>query len=56
MKLKSLIRSRRFWVAVAGLLIVVSDELGLGLTNEQVIGGTCVAAGWILCDSLRKTE
>ena len=35
-KLKNLVNSRRFWVAVAGVVVAVSDALGLGLSAEMV--------------------
>jgi hypothetical protein len=54
-KLRSLVKSRRFWVAVATLVLVVTDGLGLGLTSEQVIGATVLAGSWIVGDTLRET-
>jgi len=55
LKLKSLIRSRRFWMAVLAAVAVAAQE-GLGLDENQVltIGGIVVA--WILGDTLRRTE
>ena len=35
-KLQTLVKSRRFWVAVAGVVAVTSDALGLGLSEEMV--------------------
>jgi len=54
-KLKSLLRSRRFWIAVLGMVAVVAHE-GFGLDESQVltIGGIVVA--WIIGDTLRRTE
>jgi hypothetical protein len=54
-KLKSLIKSRRFWLAVLGVAAVVASD-GFGLDHSQVmtIGGIVVA--WIVGDAVRKTE
>ena len=56
-KVKSLIRSRRFWVGVAGMLVICADSLlGEGTVNpETVLTVTLLAAAWILGDSLRET-
>ena len=53
-KLKALLHSRRFWMAVLGTVAVVAHE-GFGLDEKQVltIGGIVVA--WIIGDALRRT-
>lgn len=56
MKIKSLLSSRRFWVAVAGVVAVVSDGLGWGLTEEQTLALALMVATWIGADTYRKTE
>tara|TARA_R110000824_G_scaffold20149_11_gene76534 strand:+ start:4801 stop:4974 length:174 start_codon:yes stop_codon:yes gene_type:complete len=52
-KVKSLVGSRRFWVAVGGVLFVVFDGLGIGLSAEQINHVVLVAGAWIVGDSLR---
>ncbi len=54
-KLKALVRSRRFWMAILGAVAVVAHE-GFGLDENQVmtIGGIVVA--WIIGDTFRRTE
>lgn len=55
-KLKALVRSRRFWVSVASLLFVVTDQFGFGLDQETVTMLVLSSAAWVVGDSLRKTE
>lgn len=55
-KLGSLLKSRRFWVAAAGLTAVVAAEaFGIELDTEQLVSIATIVVGWILGDSLRKT-
>ena len=56
-KVKSLIRSRRFWVGVAGMIVICADSLlGEGTINpESVQTVTLLAAAWLVGDSLRET-
>lgn len=55
-KLKNLVSSRRFWVAIAGVVIAVSDALGLGLSAEMVTNLVVVGASWIVGESLRSSD
>jgi uncharacterized membrane protein len=57
-KLKDMAKSRRFWVAVAGLVVVFADSLlGEGTVNPQTVTSvTLMAAAWIVGDSLRVTK
>ena len=55
-KLKNLVSSRRFWVAVAGVVAVVSDSLGLNLSPEMVTNFVIIGASWIVGESLRSSE
>ena len=55
-KLKNLVKSRRFWVAIAGVVIAVSDALGLGLSPEIVTILVVVGASWIVGESLRSSD
>ena len=54
-KLQTLVKSRRFWAAVGGVLaVVLQDTIGLdeGTTNSIVALGVA----WIFGDSIRVTE
>ena len=55
-KIKNLVKSRRFWVAIAGVVIAVSDALGLGLSPEMVTNLVVVGASWIVGESLRSSD
>ena len=56
-KLKALVQSRRFWVAIAGVATVVTQSLGVTqLTQDQIEYVVILAASWIVGDSIRKTE
>jgi hypothetical protein len=57
-KLSALFKSRRFWIGVAGVVIVCADALfGEGTVNPDVVTNvTLLAAAWIVGDSLRVTE
>lgn len=56
-KLKALTQSRRFWVAVAGIITVMGNDLGLfNLTQDQVTNVVLLCASWVVGDSIRKTE
>lgn len=56
-KLKALVQSRRFWVAVAGIITVMGNDLGLfNLTQDQVTNVVLLCASWVVGDSIRKTE
>lgn len=56
-KLKALVQSRRFWVAVAGIITVMGNDLGLfNLSQDQVTNVVLLCASWVVGDSIRKTE
>jgi len=56
-KLQTLLSSRRFLVAAAGLAAVLSEQLfGVKLTEEQIMAIMTIASAWVVGDSLRKTE
>jgi len=57
-KLKAMFQSRRFWVALAGLVIVCADTLmGEGTLDPVMVTNVVLIAGaWIVGDSLRLTE
>jgi len=54
-KIKSLYRSRRFWIAVGGVVAVcLQDVIGIDAGTANSIVALGVA--WIVGDSLRVTE
>ena len=57
-KLRTMVKSRRFWVGVAGLAVICADSLlGEGTVNpDTVTSVVLLAAAWIVGDSLRVTE
>ena len=57
-KAKAVLRSRRFWVGVAGVVVVFADGIfGEGtFAPETVQSVVLLAAAWIVGDSLRLTE
>ena len=57
-KFSALLKSRRFWVGIAGLAIICADALlGEGTVNPDVVTNVTLSAGaWIVGDSLRVTE
>ena len=52
-KLLALFKSRRFWAALAGIVVVVTDTFGVSAeaTNEIVM----LLMAWIVGDSVNKT-
>jgi hypothetical protein len=56
-KIQALLQSRRFWVALAGIVAVTTESLGITtLTPEQVQNIVLLCASWVVGDSIRKTE
>jgi hypothetical protein len=56
-KIQALLQSRRFWVAVAGIIAVTTESLGVTtLSSDQIQNIVLLCASWILGDSVRKTE
>ena len=55
-KLQGLIKSRRFWVAVAGIAVTFSDTFGLGLEPDTMQHVVLLLGAWIVGDSLRSAE
>jgi hypothetical protein len=57
-KLKAMLKSRRFWVGIAGVVVICADSLlGEGTVNPETVQSVVLlAAAWIVGDSLRLTE
>jgi hypothetical protein len=56
-KIQALFQSRRFWVAVAGIVAVTTESLGVTtLNSDQIQNIVLLCASWIVGDSVRKTE
>jgi len=55
-KLKNLIKSRRFWVAVAGVIAVTAQALGFEVSSEVVTNVVIIGASWIVGESLRSSD
>ncbi len=58
-KFQSLVRSRRFWAAVAGVVVVVAkDQIPLiqGFSDEQITNAVLMLGAWIVGESLRSSE
>lgn len=55
-KVKSLVTSRRFWVAAVGLAAVVSsDVFGVTLDTDQLVAVAGIVMAWIVGDTFRET-
>ena len=54
-KVQALFKSRRFWIAVGGVVFVAFDGLGLGLTEGQTTNLVIVLGSWVVGDSIRST-
>lgn len=54
-KAVSLISSRRFLLALAGVAAVAFNET-LGISEEQVMQVSGIVISWIIGDSVRKTQ
>ena len=54
-KLALLLKSRRFRVAVGGVLVTTTNIFGLNLDPDQVNNIVLLGGAWIVGDSLRVT-
>ena len=54
-KVKALLSSRRWWVAVAAGIVAAGDHLGLPMNPDTVQWLVLLAGSWIVGDSLRET-
>ena len=54
-KLALLLKSRRFWVAVGGVVVTTTNIFGLDLNPEQVHNIVLIGGAWSVGDSLRSS-
>ena len=54
-KLKALVKSRRFWVAVGGVVTVLLQDT-IGIPEETANTVVAIGIAWNVGDSLRTTE
>jgi len=54
-KLKTLVKSRRFWVAIGTVVVVVLKDM-LGIPEDAANTFVAVGITWIVGDSIRATE
>ena len=56
-KLKSLVKSRRFWASAVGLAAVVASDLfGVELNQDQHFGVGTIVVAWVIGDTVRETK
>ena len=54
-KIGALFHSRRFWLAIGGVVFTLFDGLGLGFTHDQINHLVMLGGAWIVGDSLRQS-
>ena len=54
-KITPLLKSRRFWVAIAGVVVTTTNILGFDLNPDQVNNIVLLGGAWIVGDSLRSS-
>lgn len=54
-KLISLVKSRRFWAAVGGAVVIALQDV-IGIDEQTANGLVALVIAWIVGDSLTKTE
>jgi len=54
-KIRALLRSRRVWATIAGILTALFRD-ALGLSSETVMEIMGMAGLWVIGDSYRRTE
>lgn len=56
-KIKNLLKSRRFWAVMSGLIVITTKELGIAdLDETQVQNIATLVAAWVLGESLRSSD
>lgn len=55
--LKDLVRSRRFWVAIGGLAVVVlKDRLPFDVPEDRLVEISVLIGSWLVGESLRSSS
>lgn len=54
-KINTMFKSRRFWVAVSGVIVIVAQDV-IGLSQAQAEPIIAILIAWIVGDSLEKTK
>lgn len=56
-KLQSLVKSRRFWAAVSGLIVIIAQEMGIAnLNSDNIQNIVFLIISWITSESIRSSE
>lgn len=56
-KIQSLLKSRRFWLALSGIIVAVSQDLGITTLSADQIQNICMMLGsLVLGESIRSSE
>ena len=55
-KLEAVFHSRRVLLAIAGIVVSLSEEFGVSIPAETIQQIVLMFAAWIIGDSVRKTE
>ena len=56
-KVKSLLKSRRFWASAVGLAAICASELfGVTLDTERLVGVVTIVVAWVIGDTVRETK
>ena len=55
-KIRALMSSRRWWVAIAAGIVAAGGHRGCSLNPETVQWVVLLAGSWIVGDSLRETK
>lgn len=55
-KVLSLFKSRRFYTASVGLIVVVGTHFGLNLSETELLSIVTIVSSWIFGDSIRETK
>lgn len=56
-KIQSLLKSRRFWLALSGIIVAVSQDLGITTLSAEQIQNICMMLGsLVLGESIRSSE
>jgi len=55
--LNDLIKSRRFWVSLGGIAVVVlKDRMKLPLSEDQILDLAVLVGSWVVGESLRSSS